>query len=310
MKVLVTGASGFVGPAACRALIAAGHRVAAAVRRPESAPAGTEARPIGDLGPECDWSAALAGMDSVVHLAARAHVMNDRASDPLALFRHINRDGTIRLAEQAAAAGISRFVFVSTIKVNGEATFDRPFRPDDCPAPQDPYGIAKAEAEAALAAIAARTGMEYVVVRPPLMHGPGAKGNLATLLRVLGRGIPLPLGAIRNRRHLLGIDNLGHLLALCLGHPDAAGRVLLACDGEAVSTPELLRRLGDALGRPARLLPVPPSWLRAAAALLGRGAAVDRLTQSLEVDDSITRQTLGWTPPLSLDAGLRLMAGR
>lgn len=308
MTVLVTGASGFVGPAACRALRAAGHHVIAAARRPETAPPGFETRQVGDLGPQCDWSSALNGIDCVLHLAARAHVMNDAETDPLTVFRKVNRDGTARLAEQAAAAGVRRLVFVSTIKVNGEATaLGRPFRAEDAPNPTDPYGIAKAEAERELAAIGARTGLEWVVVRPPLVHGPAAKGNLAALLRGLRRGLPLPLGAIDNRRDLIGVDNLAHLLALTTVHPDAAGGTFLARDGEAVSTPELIRRLGRSLGRPARLLPIPPAVLGTVLGLMGKRSTYERLVQSLEVDDGTTRTTLDWHPPLSLDQGLARM---
>lgn len=306
MKILVTGASGFVGAPTCRALLAAGHQVVAAVRRDDSfLPLDVEARRVEPLGPETDWRAALKGCDAVLHLAARAHVMKDRAADPLSLFRRINRDGAVRLAEQAAAAGVGRFVFVSSIKVNGEGTKDKPFRADDVPAPADPYGISKAEAEAALAGIATRTGLSLAILRPPLVHGPGAKGNLAALMKLLSLGLPLPLGGIDNRRSLVGVDNLAHALAFLAGH-NAQGRFLIK-DGEDISTPELIRRLGQGLGRPALLLPVPPALLRAAGACLGKRAAVERLTGSLVVDDAPLR-ALGWTPPLSLAEGLAEMA--
>jgi nucleoside-diphosphate-sugar epimerase len=307
MKVLVTGASGFVGVPTCRRLLAAGHHVVAAVRRDDCfLPLDVDARRVDALGPDTDWRHALKGVDAVVHLAARAHVMKDRATDRLALFRRINRDGTIRLAEQAAAAGVGRLVFVSSIKVNGEATpIDRPFRGDDAPAPLDAYGISKAEAEAALADIATRTGMSLAIVRPPLVHGPGAKGNLAALLKVLRLGLPLPLGAVDNRRSLIGVDNLADALAFLAAH-QAQGRFLVR-DGTDVSTPHLIRLLAAAMGRPARLLPVPPALLRLAGSLTGKRAAVDRLLGSLVVDDSPLR-ALGWLPPVSLDTGLRAMA--
>ncbi len=309
MRVLVTGASGFDGGPVCRALAAAGFAVTAALRRDAAVPAGIAACRIGELGPATDWRPALAGVDTVVHLAARAHVMREAATDPLALFRAVNRDGAVRLAEQAAAAGIRRLVFVSSIKVNGEATPPgRPFRPDDPPAPCDPYGIAKAEAEAGLAAIAAATGLELVVIRPPLVHGLGAKGNMASLMAIIARGLPLPLASVDNRRSLVGVANLADLVRACLVHPAAAGRTFLVRDDPDLATPELIRRLARAMVRPARLLPCPPALLTAAATLLGQGGRARRLLGSLTVDDSLTRATLGWSPPLGLDAGLAAMA--
>ena len=308
MNVLVTGASGFVGGPVCRAVAAAGHRVTGTTRREADLPAGVQACRVGDLGPDTDWRPALAGIETVVHLAARAHVMREEAGDPLALFRRINRDGAVALAEQAAAAGIRRLVFVSSIKVNGESTAPgRPFRAADAPAPCDPYGIAKAEAEERLAAIAARTGLELVVVRPPLVHGPGVKGNLASLLRLLNRGLPLPLASVDNRRSLVGVANLADLLRVCLDHPAAAGQTLLVRDDPDLSTPDLIRRLAAALGRPARLLPCPPTLLAGLAAALGRGGAANRLLGSLAVDDGPTRARLGWAPPVAVDAGLAAM---
>ncbi|MGE5478754.1 MAG: NAD-dependent epimerase/dehydratase family protein [Bacteroidales bacterium] len=307
MKVLVTGASGFVGAAMCRRLLAGGHKVVAAVRRDDAfLPLEVEARRVAELGPATDWRPALAGCDAVIHLAARAHVMKDRAADPLALFRRVNVDGTLRLAEQAVAAGIGRFVFVSSIKVNGEATPpDRPFHGDDAPAPQDAYGLSKAEAEAGLAGLATRTGLSLAVLRPPLVHGPGVKGNLAALLKGLALGMPLPLGAIRNRRSLVGVGNLADALAF-LVERDVQGRFLVR-DDEDVSTPELIRRLAAHLGRPACLLPVPPALLRLAGRLTGKAAAVERLTGSLVVDDAPLR-ALGWVAPFTLDQGLAAMA--
>ena len=309
MTILVTGASGFVGQALCQTLLAGGTPVVAAVRRPGSAPAGTEERVVEALGPHTDWRRALEGIDTVVHLAGRAHVMRERESDPLALFRHVNTEGTRALAEQAAGR-CRRLVLVSTIKVNGETTApDRPFRPTDRPDPRDPYGVAKAEAEDALFSIAARHGLEAVVVRPPLIHGPGARGNLATLLRVLRRRVPLPLAAADNRRSLVGVDNMAALLIRAARHPDAAGEIFLARDDEDLSTSALLRRLAAALNRPARLVPVPLPLLRLAASAIGQGAMAARLLDSLVVDDGHTRRRLDWAPPVPLDEGLRRMVG-
>lgn len=302
MRILVTGADGFVGSAMVGHLRGLGHQVTGGVRRQ----AGSGLMAVGDIGPDTDWRPALQGAEAVVHLANRAHVMNETAADPLTVFRHVNRDGTLRLAEQAAAAGVRRLVFVSSIKVNGESTApDRPFTAADIPAPEDAYGLSKAEAERGLLDL---TGLEVVVVRPPLIHGPGVKGNLRTLMRMVAKGLPLPLGLVDNRRSLIGLDNLVDLLTLCLDAPGASGRIWLARDGEDLSTPELIRRMARALGRPARLLPVPPVLLRLAGGLTGKGAAVGRLLGSLQVDDSATRTELGWTPPLGIDEGLAAMA--
>ncbi|MFT3717978.1 NAD-dependent epimerase/dehydratase family protein [Pseudorhodoferax sp.] len=307
--IVLTGGSGFVGRAVVQALARRGSALRLAGRAaaaPVPLPPHVQTVAVAPLGPQADWSAALRGASAVLHLAARAHVLRDPAADPLAAYRAVNTAGTLRLAEQAAAAGVRRFVFASTVKVHGESTpADRPFTEDMAPAPQDPYALSKWEAEQGLAAIAARTGMEVVVVRPPLVYGPGVRANFAALVRAVARGWPLPLGAIDNRRSLVGLDNLVDLLLLCLEHPAAAQQTFLASDGEDLSTPALLRRLAAAMGRPARLLPVPPALLRAGAGLLGRGAAVERLCGSLRVDIAKARRVLGWAPPLGVDEGLR-----
>ncbi len=253
---------------------------------------------VGELGPDTDWSEALRGVDVVVHLAARVHQMRDTAADPMAEFRRVNAEGASRLAEQAAAAGVRRLVFVSSIKVNGEQTSPgASFRPQDQPAPEDPYGKSKVEAETRLMQVGRATGLEIVIVRPPLMVGRGVKGNLAALADAIRRGHPLPLGGIRdNRRSLLDVRNLADVLEVCARHPAAAGEVFLASDSVPVSTAELVRHIGRAAGREPRLLPVPPSWLRMAARLLGKRAAAERLTGSLLIDDSKLRRLLGWTP--------------
>ena len=291
--LLLTGASGFVGTRLATALSARGHTVRASrLRLDHPAP--------------IDWSTELSGCRAVVHLAARVHVMNETAADPLQNFRAVNTVGTIELARQAAAAGVRRFVFVSSIKVNGEATAPgRPFRHDDAPRPLDPYGVSKAEAEAGLREISAATGMQVAIVRPPLIYGPGVRANFGALLSAVRRGIPLPLGAVtHNRRSLLALDNLVDLLLLCIDHPGAANQTFLASDGEDLSTADLLRRIGQALGRPARLLPVPPVLLQAGAGLLGRSAVAQRLLGNLQLDIAHTRATLGWTPPLTVAQGL------
>lgn len=268
-------------------------------------PSGVRRCQVAGLGPDTDWRAALDGVDTVFHLAARVHVMHDTSADPLLEFRRANVQGTLQLARQAAALGVRRFVFVSSIKVNGEQTAPgRPFRADSTPAPVDPYGISKHEAERELLRLGGETGLQVAIVRPPLVYGPGVKANFRAMMKWLVRGVPLPLGAVANRRSLVALENLVDLLVLCAQHPQAPGQVFLASDGEALSTAELLRRLGRALGRPARLLPVPPALLAAALRLLGKRDFVHRLLGSLEVDNSAAREHLGWKPPLSVDAAL------
>ena len=309
MSVLVTGASGLVGRAVCAELAARERPFVAAVRHPMSA-GDTHAIAVGDIGPRTDWCAALDGCDTVLHLAARAHIMRDAATDPLAEFRKVNVHGTENLARQAADAGVRRFVMVSTAKVNGESTAPgHPFTAHDTPAPQDAYAISKHEAEQSLRAISAQSGMEVVIVRPPLVYGPGVKANFQTMMRWLHLGIPLPLGGVTgNRRSLVALDNLADLLILCLDHPAAANRTFMVSDGEDLSTADLLRRLGQAMGKPARLLPVPPRLLQAGARLLGKGDVAQRLLGSLQVESCLTREMLGWAPPVSVDEGLRRAA--
>lgn len=310
--ILVTGATGFVGSAVVRRLLAddAHGRVVVAVRRGElSWPEGVIQVQTGDLAPSTDWSAALNGVSGVVHCAARVHVMQDTATDPLDEYRRVNVQGTLNLARQATAAGVRRFVFVSSIKANGEATQPgHPFTADDVPAPLDSYGVSKVEAEQGLRELADSTGMEVVIVRPPLVYGPGVKANFAATMRWLARGVPLPLGRIQNARSMVARDNLVDLLVTCLRHPAAAGQTFLVSDGEDVSTTELLRRMGLAMGKPARLLPVPAAWLQLAATMLGKRDIAQRLCGSLQVDIEKTRCLLSWQPPLTLNQGLKIAA--
>jgi nucleoside-diphosphate-sugar epimerase len=306
--VLLTGATGFVGRATLAAAAAQGLSIRAVVRGGVGPPDATEVVRIDDLGLEDNWARVVEGVDTVIHLAARVHVMRDLATDPLAAFRAVNVVGTRRLAVAAASAGVRRFVFVSSVKVHGDATRDCPFTPASPLAPTGPYARSKAESELILAGIAAETQMEVVVVRPPLVYGPGVGANFLSLLRLLDRGVPLPLGRVRNRRSLIYVGNLADLLLLAATRPDPVGGAFLVADGPPLSTPELVRRIARALGKSARLLPVPPGLLRAAGAVTGRSAVVDRLLSSLAVDASRAGAVLGWRPPTDMDQGLRRTA--
>ena len=310
-SVLVTGASGFVGLRLCARLAAAGHTVRAAVRR-ESADLAAFARAariigVGDIGADTDWQAALAGVDMVVHLAARAHVMRERASDPLAEYRRVNVAGSERLARAAAAAGVSRLIYMSSIKVNGEATVDAPFRESDAPAPLDAYGRSKWETEQALSRIAAETGLALTVLRPPLIYGPGVKGNVARLLRWIERGLPLPFASIVNRRSLIYLENLIDATLAVTRHP-APGRTYLVSDARDLSTPQLITALARGLDKAPRLLAFPPSLLRLAGACTGQRDAAERLLGSLQIDASRIAAELGWRPAHDPDEGLILTA--
>lgn len=304
--ILLTGANGFVGRAALAEAKKHGISLKATLRRADVVFDG-ESCAVGDIGPDTEWLGALVGIDAVIHAAARVHVMNDQASNPLAEFRRVNVEGTLNLARQAVEAGVTRFVFVSSVKVNGESTLPgQLFRPDDTFVPLDPYGLSKYEAEAGLRALATETGLEVTIVRPPLVYGPGVKANFAAMVHWLSRGMPLPLGAVvNNRRSLVGLDNLVDLLLLCATHPAAANQTFMASDGEDVSTADLLRRIGAALGKPAKLLPVPVGMLKLGAAALGKADVAQRLLGSLQVDISKNHRLLGWQPPVSLDDGLK-----
>ena len=310
MTTLVTGADGFVGRGLVDLLVRQGVRVRAAVWEPVAAIASADgstvpACVVGSIGDSTDWSAALTGIDTIVHLAARVHVMREQAVDPLAAFREVNVRGTERLAAEAARAGARRLVFVSSVKVNGEATTGQPFREEDAAEPSDAYAMSKWEAEQSLRRISQATGMDVVIVRPPLVYGPGVKANFLGLLRWVERGVPLPLAGIQNRRSLVGLHNLASLLARCLTHPCAAGELFLASDGEDLSTPELLRRVAGVMGNRPRLFAVPAAVLRVASRMAGAAEVYERLCGSLEVDSAKARRVLGWEPVSSVDDELR-----
>lgn len=310
-SVFLTGASGFVGGELARRLLSSGcPRLTLGLRAVSGRfPVGATAFLFDELGAYTDWTRGLAASEVVIHAAARVHVINDSAQDPLAEFRRVNVEGTLNLARQAAVSGVQRFVFLSSVKVNGEKTVPGcAFSAADPPAAIDPYGVSKLEAERGLRALAAESGMEVVIIRPPLVYGPGVKANFLSMMRWLQRGVPLPLGAIDNRRSLVGIDNLVDLIVTCIEHPAAANETFMVSDGEDLSTSDLLRRLSSALGQSTRLLPVPASLLVAGAALFGKAELARRLCGNLQVDIAKTRELLGWSPPLSVDEGLRQTA--
>ncbi len=309
--ILVTGASGFVGQALCSTLVARGQMVRAAVRSADSMPSadGLDVVAVGEAGAQTNWSTALAGVDCVIHCAARAHVIHETEADARAVYRAVNVSGTQRLAEQAAALGVRRLVFLSSIGVLGIHTNGlEPFFVSDAPKPVEDYAISKWEAEQALWAVSAQMGLEVVVVRPPLVYGPQVKGNLLRLLGWVARGVPQPFAAVHNQRSLVGLSNLVDLLLRCAEHPAAAGQTFLASDGQDLSTPQLIRLMAEGMNRRARLLPVPMALLQAAASLLGKRSEIDRLVGSLQVDSGHTQAQLGWTPPISVEDGMREMA--
>lgn len=308
--ILVTGANGFVGRVLCTELVRRHYTVSGAVRHESGYE--TKKYPIvriEEIGPTTDWKPALQGIDAVIHLAARVHIMQDGARDPLSEFRNINTAGTEQLANSAAACGVRRLVYVSSVKVNGEATHDgRKYNEEDAPCPQDPYGVSKFEAEQALQRVAAKTGLEIVIVRPPLVYGPGVKGNFAQMLKVLAKGIPLPLASVRNLRSLVYVENLVDALIVCATHPGAGGQTYLVSDGEDISTSGLLSRLGDAMGHPSRLFFCPPGLLKLVGQLSGKSDQIGRLLGSLQVDSGKIRRELNWIPSYSLQQGLQATA--
>lgn len=314
-RVLVTGADGFVGKTVCRKLRDAQCSVRAAVWSAELAslntgafPDGVELVVIGDIGANPNWGDLLQGVDAVIHLAARVHVMDEQSPDSIAEYRRVNTKGTEQLAWAAAGQGVRRFVFVSTVKVNGERTLDKPFAEGDQPRPQDAYAVSKWEAERALLDVCAKTGLERVVVRPPLVYGPGVRGNFLRLLKLVYGGLPLPLKSANNRRSLVGVENLADFLMHCARHSGAANQTFLISDGEDVSTAELVRRLAHHLGRRSCLVPCPEIVFGSLCRCVGREELANRLFGSLVVSSHRAREVLGWRQPLSLDEGLAATA--
>lgn len=309
-SVFLTGATGFVGGATLKRLIAEDCSVIAALRNvPRLLDEDVKIVLVDRFDGDTAWKESLCGVDAVIHAAARVHVMNDTEADPLAAFRRVNVEGTLNLARSAAEAGVRRFIFISSIKVNGEGTSpSSAYTPEDVPAPVDPYGISKLEAEEGLRKLAVETTMEVVIIRPVLVYGPGVKANFRNMMNWLDKGIPLPFGAIHNKRSLVALDNLVDLIVTCIDHPAAANQTFLISDGEDLSTTQLLRKMASALGRPARLLPIPSRLISGTAALLGRKSLSNRLCGSLQVDMSKTRSLLGWSPPVSVDDALKATA--
>lgn len=308
-RFLITGANGFVGKSLCAELLRQEQSVRAAVRQTSQLQQGIEVVAVGNIDENTDWLNALQGVDVVIHLAARVHVMSDTVADPLAEFRRVNTAGTEHLARCAAANGVKRLVYVSSIKVNGEATHgEDKLTEANVPAPQDPYGISKWEAEKALHQVADQTGLEVVIVRPPLVYGPGVRGNFAQMLGVVAKGIPLPFALINNRRSLIYVGNLAHALLTCATHPAAAGQTFLVCDGDDISTTDLLRQLAKGMDVPAHLFPCPPALLRLVGKLADKSQQLERLLGSLRVDGDKMRADLDWVPPYSLPQGLQATA--
>lgn len=310
-KILVTGANGFVGRKLCKNLLEGGHDVRATVRRHENrcaentttAPLGQIVN-VGDIGPDTDWSGALDGVDTVVHLAARVHILQEMSKNPLGSFRSVNVFGAERLAKMAAERGVRRFVYISSISVHGNSTVDRAYVEADEAHPHSPYAVSKWEGEIVLRRVAEESGFELVIVRPPLVYGPGVGGNFLRLMRWVDKGFPFPMGSVRNMRSFIGLENLVSMLVCCVERSNVAGETFLIADGEDLSTPDLIRRVARLLGRPARILPFPISVMRACAGMFGAEDVLDRLCNSLQVNMEKARRVLGWRPIVSLDEGL------
>lgn len=306
LQILVTGANGFVGRALSAESVARGLLVQGATRMPNDLPIGVQNIVVGSIHEGTGWLNVLKNCSVILHIAARAHVMHDNEVDPLSVFRSVNVAGTLNLARQSAETGVKRFVFISSVKVNGEFTSSaQSFKETDTSNPQDPYSQSKHEAEVGLRQISAETGMEVVIIRPPLVYGPGVKANFAALMRAVQKGWPLPLGAVHNQRSLVALDNLVDFIITCINHPNAANQTFLVSDGQDLSTTELLQGMAKAAGVPSRLLPIPVWALQNAASVIGKGEVIQRLFGNLQVDISKARNLLGWTPPISVEEGLR-----
>ena len=312
MRVMVTGGTGLVGQSLIGELVALSYNVTALVRNPTATLDENVKRVIvsdymnnnqalSDLG-------IFQNIDVIVHLAARVHIMNDSNSDPLIEFRKINTQATLNLAKQAAEAGVKRFVFISSVKVNGELTLEQPFSSEDKYIPTDPYGRSKYEAEQGLLALAKETGMEMVIIRPPLVYGPGVKANFLSMMKWVDKGIPLPLGAIDNKRSFIALDNLVHFIIHCIDHPKAANEIFLISDGEDVSTTELLQKVANAFGKKSALIPISVGLMTLTAKLLGKGDIASRLFSSLQLDSSKARELLQWQPVITMDEQLKKTA--
>ena len=309
-RVLVTGANGFIGQTLCERMLAEGWQVRGTVRslnQVNNLPSGVDALPVGSIGPDTEWSKVLIGIDTVVHLAARVHIMKDSSSNPFAEYRKVNVMGSERLALTAAECGVKRFIFMSSIKVNGEENV-RAYKEEDAPAPKDSYGISKMQAEKRIKQIAADSGMDLVILRPPLVFGPGVKANFLELMKIVDKGTPLPLAKVDNRRSFIYIENLVDAVLTCIKHSGSAGQTYFVSDNEDVSTPELIRKTASALKKPTRLFPFPKLLLFILGRLIGKGPAVDRLFGSLTVDISKIKQGLGWKPPFTMEHGLQKTA--
>lgn len=309
-KLLITGATGFIGKRLVKACIAKKYNIRIAARQDTTRvfESCVDHCLISDISANTNWVPAVEGCHVVVHTAARVHVMNEKASDPLAEFRRVNVDGTLQLAKQAIAQGVRRFIFISSIKVNGEETTEsKAFKADDPVNPTDAYAISKYEAEQGLLKLSAETGLEVVIIRPPLVYGPGVKGNFQRMLQWLKRGIPLPFGALKNKRSFVHIDNLIDLIICCVGHPNASNQIFLVSDGNDLSTTELLQKMSYELGKSPRLLPVPSGLLKAVTTVLGKKGMAQRLCGSLQVDIAKTQLLLNWQPVVKMADGLRLL---
>jgi len=301
MSLLVTGSSGFLGKYLLQFIIAKDYDFKLLSRSPLNGVPIEKQFLVDDFRTITDVRRVFEDVDVIVHCAARVHVMNDCSSNPLEAFREVNTYGTLSLAQKAADAGVKRFIFISSIKVNGESTeLSFPFKPDNNFVPTDPYGLSKYEAEVGLRTITQKTDMEVVIIRPPLVYGPGVKGNFATMMKWVNNGVPIPLGGIKgNRRSLVSLDNLVDLIVTCIAHTNAANQTFLVSDDDDLSMTGLLQNIAKALDVASRLIPIPSSWFILAAKLIGKPSISQRLCGSLQVDISKTKELLNWTPPYS-----------